>query len=463
MVTGFSIPRLASACGVLVLVACGGGGGGGGGGNPVPATYTVGGTLTGLAANETLTLSDNGTDSLTLNSSGAFTFAKSLAQGSSYSVTVTTPPAAQSCVITNGTGSGISANITAIQITCSAVPQYAYVVNNVDQTISQYSISASGTLTPLSPSTIATGNNPRSVSVDPSHHYVYVTNLNDNTVSQYVIQQGGTLAPNSPATVATGQGPWAVEFNGSFAYVVNSLDNTISQYSVGASGVLGALAITPVTTGSSPWNITFTPNGKYAYVSNSGSSDPNVGDTVSQYAVAPDTGALSPLNPATVTTASYPSGSAVDATSSYAYVASVVNNNVSQYSVGSSGELAPLSPATVNAGQQPDYVLIHPSNKYAYVANYSGPYFSVPTPGSISQYDITANGQLTPMATASVPAGSGSGWLAIDAFGQFLYSVNTFAGTISEYSIGTDGSLTSLGTVPAGNSAFEMKTTYIGP
>lgn len=462
MATGVSIPRLATASVVLVLAACGGGGGG----SIAPASYTVGGTLTGLAANKTLTLSDNGADSLTLSASGAFTFAKSLAQGSSYSVTMTTPPAGQSCVVTGGTGSGISANVTAIQVTCSDAPQYAYVVNNGDKTVGQYSVTASGALTALSPSTIATGNDPRSLTVDPSHHYVYVTNLNDNTVSQYVIQADGTLAPNTPATVATGQGPWVLEFDplGKFAYVANSLDNTISQYSVDASGVLEALAATPVATGAGPWNITLTPGGKYAYVSNSGGAlnDTVDGTTLSQYAIAPDTGALSPLNPATVTTAGFPAGAAVDTTSSYAYVTSLDGNNVMQYSIGSSGALTPLSPASVNAGSEPDYILIHPTNKYAYVANYSGPYFSVPTPGSISQYNIGATGQLTPMTVASVAAGAGSGWLAIDTFGQFLYCVNSVGGTVSEYSIGADGSLTLLGNVAVGNSPFEMKVTYVG-
>ncbi len=98
--------------------------------------------------------------------------------------------------------------------------------------------------------------------------------------------------------------PWALEFDsqGKFAYVVNSEDATVSQYSVGANGVLEALATPPVATGVGPWNITLSPNGKYAYVSNYGVTPGNfpcVGSTVGQYAIAPDTGALSPLNPAT--------------------------------------------------------------------------------------------------------------------------------------------------------------------
>ena len=67
-----------------------------------------------------------------------------------------------------------------------------YVVNNGSDTVSQYAIDASGVLSPLGAATVATGNSPQSITVDPSHKYVYVTNLTDNTISQYVIQSDGT-------------------------------------------------------------------------------------------------------------------------------------------------------------------------------------------------------------------------------------------------------------------------------
>ena len=461
---------MAGASVALLLAACGGGGGGGG--SLAPASYTVGGTLTGLAAKESVTLVNNGSDALTLSNSGSFTFSQPLTQGGNYSVAVSLQPVGQKCVVSNGNGSGASANVATVQVTCGNLPQYAYVVNNGDQTIIQYSISASGALTPLSPSTIATGNSPRSVTIDPSHHYVYVANLNDDTVSQYVIQQDGTLASNSPATVATGRGPWAVEFNpqGRFAYVVNSEDATISQYSVGANGTLEALAITPVATGIGPWNITLSPNGNYAYVSNYGITPATpvnstyIGNTVSQYAIAPDTGELSPLTPATVASGTFPGGDAVDATNSFAYSTSIGDNTVWQYSIGSRGALTPLTPSFVSAGSEPDYIAIHPNNKYAYVVNFNNPSSAI-GPGSISQYDIGTNGQLTPMANPSVPAGDGAGWLAFDTFGQFLYVANSNDGTVSQYSIGSDGSLSSLGVVSAGASVntFEIAVTYIGP
>ena len=50
--------------------------------------YTVGGTLTGLPAGDTVTLQDNGSDNLTLSTNGTFTFPTALPNGQAYSVTV---------------------------------------------------------------------------------------------------------------------------------------------------------------------------------------------------------------------------------------------------------------------------------------------------------------------------------------------------------------------------------------
>ncbi|HEY0666012.1 MAG TPA: beta-propeller fold lactonase family protein, partial [Gallionella sp.] len=57
--------------------------------------------------------------------------------------------------------------------------------------------------------TIAAGVTPLSVSIDPSSQYVYVANFTDNTVSTYSIGASGALTPVGTAT-ATGAGPGSV-------------------------------------------------------------------------------------------------------------------------------------------------------------------------------------------------------------------------------------------------------------
>lgn len=81
------------------------------------ASYTVGGNLSGLSG--TVILQNNASDNLTLSANGGFTFSTNVADGGNYSVTVLTQPATRNCVITNGTGTISSANISNIVVTCT--------------------------------------------------------------------------------------------------------------------------------------------------------------------------------------------------------------------------------------------------------------------------------------------------------------------------------------------------------
>jgi 6-phosphogluconolactonase (cycloisomerase 2 family) len=55
---------------------------------------------------------------------------------------------------------------------------------------------------------------------------------------------------------------------------------------------------------------------------------------------------------------------------------------------------------------------------------------------------VATAGQLTPLAPATVVAGTGPGWIAFDPFGKYAYVVNlgngTLPGTVSEYAIGAE-------------------------
>jgi hypothetical protein len=50
----------------------------------------------------------------------AFTFPTSLAGGTSYAVTIAAQPAGQTCVVSNGSGNIAAANVTNVQVTCTA-------------------------------------------------------------------------------------------------------------------------------------------------------------------------------------------------------------------------------------------------------------------------------------------------------------------------------------------------------
>lgn len=80
-------------------------------------TYTISGTVYGLSG--TLILQNNGGDNLTLLASAAFVFPTPIADGGKYAVTVLTQPAFQTCIVTNGTGTVMGADVTNVSITCT--------------------------------------------------------------------------------------------------------------------------------------------------------------------------------------------------------------------------------------------------------------------------------------------------------------------------------------------------------
>ncbi|MBH1964726.1 MAG: hypothetical protein I8H77_10350 [Comamonadaceae bacterium] len=93
--------------------------------NLAPATFTVGGSVSGLTGS--MVLQNNMGDDLSVTSNGGFTFLSALAAGSAYAVTVKSQPAGQSCTVSNGSGTVASANVGAVEVTCAtpavALPQ----------------------------------------------------------------------------------------------------------------------------------------------------------------------------------------------------------------------------------------------------------------------------------------------------------------------------------------------------
>jgi hypothetical protein len=85
-------------------------------GPPPGSTYTVGGSISGLAG--TVTLQNNGGDNLVRSANGSFTFATALADSSAYSVTVIAQPSGQTCSVNNGSGTISGADVTDVAVEC---------------------------------------------------------------------------------------------------------------------------------------------------------------------------------------------------------------------------------------------------------------------------------------------------------------------------------------------------------
>ena len=101
-------------------------------------------------------------------------------------------------------------------ITVDPTGKYAYVANEGSTTaaISQFTIGADGTLTAMTPASVAATSPGTNIQVDATGTHLYMTSGfgagATNIVTQYLIGANGALTPMTPATVFVGSGPNAI-------------------------------------------------------------------------------------------------------------------------------------------------------------------------------------------------------------------------------------------------------------
>lgn len=323
-----------------------------------------------------------------------------------------------------------------------APPQFAYVLNSGDNTISQLRLGSAGELTPFTVQTVPTGNFPRSMVMDKLHNFLYVANLGDDTISQYSIGSDGALTL-LPSTIATGTTPQTIVISpdSRFVYSINMTNDTIVQYTIGVDGELSLTSIIPHA--DTPVNMVFSPSGHYAYVVNAAINE------ISQYAVGTD-GSLNALNPATVRSAGCPSGplgsKKTKNGNEVVYVLSCSTDEIEVYAVGSNGALT--SQQVVTTGSVPEAMEISEAN--VYTVNYGD--------ATMSMFAVEANGNLQPLIQPTVAAGSQPQNMTIDKTGKFAYVLDFAMDQILQYAITVSGQLipSTKAPVSSGNSPMQI-------
>lgn len=310
------------------------------------------------------------------------------------------------------------------------VAKYAYVLNQGDQSISQYTIGNDGTLTPMTQAVVATGQNPTSMVMTVNQNFLYVADGSDDTISAYSIDKdsGQLSALGSP--IHTGEYPLSLNISkdGKYLYSVNQSDNNISQYQINTDGSL--VLATTIPNPGLPAAIGFSASGKYAYVT-------NVGDqTISQYEINAD-GTWGALNPATVpaVACSGPVAMAQVNQSEFLYAVSCHTDELLIFNIESNGTLTQKPSATT--GQSPQNVMT--AGSAVYVTNTDG--------NSVSVYSINTDGSLA--GPASVGAGDMPEAMAVDLGRGIAYLTDYSMDQITQYQVAGDGSLKARSAVSA--------------
>jgi 6-phosphogluconolactonase (cycloisomerase 2 family) len=341
-------------------------------------------------------------------------------------------------VLTGGTAVATGNGPYAVAV--DSAGQFVYVTNQSANTISAYSIGGGGALTPLTDvdagtpgnqTSIATGSTPLAIAIHPSGKFAYVVNNLNNSVSAYSIDAAGALAridsdgltPGNQTSIPARSGAIAIALDpvGAYAYVANAVDNSVSVYSIDAtSGALTAIDADGgtggptyiATGGTTPYSVSVDPTGQFAYVANGGDG------TVSVYSIT--SGALGrvlcgpPCSVAgNIMAGSTPRSVTVHPSGLLAYVVNSSSSDISAYTInpgsgaltqvdcggGSTCDVVNSLPKNFKAGTNPFSISIDSSGNYAYVAN-SGS-------ANVSAYSInTSNGVLTPLASSPFAAGT---------------------------------------------------------
>ena len=100
---------------ISLLISCGGGG-------SSPASYSISGTLEGLAVNSKITLLTSSGESLMLSTNGFFSFTSKPAAGTTLNISISSQPLGQTCTVTNGSSLNINNNISDIRVSCVTTP-----------------------------------------------------------------------------------------------------------------------------------------------------------------------------------------------------------------------------------------------------------------------------------------------------------------------------------------------------
>lgn len=290
--------------------------------------------------------------------------------------------------------------------------------------------------------------------------YAYLANRGDSTISQYSVNAAtGTFTALNPSTVvASLPEQVVVSPNRLFAYCICVTTPTTSAILFNVDPTTGLLSqptpavSTSVGTGG-PNYAAIDPTGQFLFV-----NDYNGGvlpGTVASYSIDQVTGALTQVN--SVVTGVGPTGVMVDHTGKYLYVTNNLDNTISEYSIAADGTLAPLTPAIVGGVDGPEYGAIDPANKYVYIPNGN------PNVGTVSIYSIGAGGVLTSVLSgASAPVIPGTSFLvnaAVDPANKYVYFLDSPITTGAVYGFNTTGTGALGAALPSSPYALSTSAT----
>ncbi|MBV9183629.1 MAG: beta-propeller fold lactonase family protein [Acidobacteria bacterium] len=231
------------------------------------------------------------------------------------------------------------------------------------------------------------------VAVAQHDNLVYVLNAGGTSnVVGFRLEVNGKLKPIEKSisflsTANSGAASLAFSPDGQFLLVTEKLTNSVDAFHVRADGTLGALKSNP-SVGPGLFAVVFAPNGT-AITTETGPAGGTNASAVSSYAVLAN-GTLSPISPSVPTLGTATCWQAVTPDGRFVYTSNAGSSTLSGFSIAAHGALTAL-PGTVLTTQSPGStnldIAISANGKFLYALN-SGT-------GTVSMFAINSDGSLT--------------------------------------------------------------------
>jgi 6-phosphogluconolactonase len=337
-------------------------------------------------------------------------------------------------------GQSGSSQLSFVAETARAVytPTFAYVTNSGSKSITELKI-ASGELTPVTGSPLTDTNGPQASVAAPNGKFFYTGNTN-GSISEYDIEATGVLKKitGSPIKGLTNPVGLAISSFYDALYVEDPTAEDTFDYTINTKTGALSLFSSGATDGNGPEAIAVDPFGAFTLVVNNTSDQVAVG--------IPGTGFVN-----TVATGSGPVAITIDPSSQFVYVANSGDGTVSGYNLTlASPYMTPISGSPYGAGTKPSALVAEPYGRYLYVANAGS--------DSISAYSIDPlTGVLSPISGTFSTSGSPSA-MSVSIDGKYLYATDKDVSELDEFSINSDGTLTSAGGAGLGTAPTSITT-----
>jgi 6-phosphogluconolactonase len=273
---------------------------------------------------------------------------------------------------TGGRGSGGNNDPLESQgsLTLSQDHSRLFAVNAGSGDVSVFSVH--GSQLSLVDKAISGGSEPNAVA--QHGNLVYVSNVGgSSSVVGFRLDHGKlTQIPNSTRFLTTnnsGAGGLAFSPDGRFLVVVERLTNDIDVFSVQGDSTLSPLVVNP-SAGPGAFSVSFAPNGA-ALVSETGPSTAPTGSAISSYEVASN-GALTPISTSVPTLGAANCWNVVTPDGRFVYVSNAGSSTISGFAIANTGALTALSGTIVGTNPEGSTnldIAVSSDGKFIYTLN----------------------------------------------------------------------------------------------